>query len=99
MAKAEFIRARVDETLKISTEVIFTRLGLTMTEAITLFLTQCELHQGLPFEVRIPSKKEQLLAAIERKGIPTIALQSDENGNVFIDKEKHPDLYDWAVNG
>ncbi|MCL1809139.1 MAG: hypothetical protein FWG42_05115 [Clostridiales bacterium] len=70
-----------------------------MTEAITLFLTQCELHQGLPFEVRIPSNKELLLAAIERKGIPSIALPLDENGNAYIDKEKHPDLYDWAVNG
>jgi len=99
MVKAEFIRARVEETLKANTEVLFSRLGLTMTEAITIFLTQCELHQGLPFEVRIPSNKERLSVAIERKGIPVITLPLDENGNAYIDKEKYPDLYDWAVNG
>ena len=55
MPKTEFIRARVDETLKANTEVLFSRLGLSMTDAITLFLTQCELRQGLPFEVRIPN--------------------------------------------
>ena len=55
MPKTEFIRARVDETLKVNTEILFSRLGLSMTDAITLFLTQCELRQGLPFEVRIPN--------------------------------------------
>ena len=99
MPKTEFIRARVDEELKKKTEVLFTRLGLTMTEAITLFLIQCDMRNGLPFEVRIPSNKERLLAAIDRKKIPTITLPLDENGNAFIDKEKYPELYDWAVNG
>jgi hypothetical protein len=28
-----------------------------------------------------------------------IRLPLDENGHIFIDKEKHPHLYDWAVNG
>ena len=55
MAKAEFIRARVDDTLKADTEALFSRLGLTMTEAITLFLRQCDMQQGLPFAVKIPN--------------------------------------------
>ena len=99
MPKTEFIRARIDEELKEKTEILFTRLALTMTEAITLFLIQCDMQQGLPFEIRIPSNKERLLAAIDRKGIPTITLPLDENGNAFIDKEKYPELYDWAANG
>jgi DNA-damage-inducible protein J len=57
MAKTEFIRARVDEELKETTESLFSSLGLSMTEAITLFLKQCELHQGLPFEVEIPNNE------------------------------------------
>jgi hypothetical protein len=40
-----------------------------------------------------------LFAAIKRKGIPTITLPADENGHAYIDKEKHPDLYKWAVEG
>ena len=55
MAKTEFVRARVDEDLKKSIEQLFDRLGLTMTEAITLFFKQCELNNGLPFEVKIPN--------------------------------------------
>ena len=59
MAKTGFIRARVDENLKTNSEALFIRLGLTMTDAITLFLTQCELQQGLPFEVRLPNEETQ----------------------------------------
>ena len=56
MAKTEFIRARVDEDLKINTEELFKKLGITMTEAITIFLKQCELNNGLPFEIKIPNE-------------------------------------------
>ena len=42
---------------------------------------------------------EQILYHIERLGIPKIELPVDENGHAYIDKEKYPDLYDWAVNG
>jgi len=45
------------------------------------------------------SLEEQLTAAITKKNLPRIKLEADENGNAIIDKDKHPDLYDWAVNG
>jgi len=42
---------------------------------------------------------KQLIEIIKEKGLPNITLPVDENGNAYIDKEKHPDLYDWAING
>jgi hypothetical protein len=45
------------------------------------------------------SLDEQILMAIKAKNIPEVTLECDENGNVIIDKDKHPELYDWAVNG
>ena len=45
------------------------------------------------------SQQEWLKAALLRKGTPIETLEADEQGNIIIDKEKHPDLYDWAVNG
>jgi DNA-damage-inducible protein J len=53
--KTEMIHARVDPKLKKSTEAIFSRIGLSTTEAIRLFLTQVELHRGLPFPVSTPN--------------------------------------------
>ena len=54
--KTEMIHARVDPKLKKSTEAIFFKIGLSTTEAIRLFLTQVQLHKGLPFPVCAPNQ-------------------------------------------
>lgn len=56
MSKTETIRARVEPELKDKAENVFRKLGLTTTQAITLFYKQVELRNGLPFEVAIPNK-------------------------------------------
>lgn len=53
--KTAMIHARIEPALKRKVEKLFTRLGLSTTEAITLFYRQVELRRGLPFDVRIPN--------------------------------------------
>ncbi len=55
MSKTATIRARVEPELKNKAEHVFSKLGLTTTQAITLFYKQVELRNGLPFEVAIPN--------------------------------------------
>ena len=55
MAKTAMIRARAEQELKSEAERIFHLLGLSFTDAITLFLQQVKLHRGLPFEIKIPN--------------------------------------------
>jgi len=55
MSKSTMITARVDPQLKHDTEKILKRLGLSTTEAITLFFNQINLRKGLPFAVSIPN--------------------------------------------
>lgn len=64
MAKTEMIRARMEPELKQEAEKIFSTLGLSPTEAITLFYRQVTLHHGLPFGVKIPN--EETLEAIRQ---------------------------------
>lgn len=56
MRKDAMINARVERRLKSKVDHIFGVLGLSPTEAITLFYKQVELNNGLPFEVKIPNK-------------------------------------------
>jgi DNA-damage-inducible protein J len=56
MGKTSTIRARIEPDLKDKAEHIFQQLGLTTTQAITLFYKQVELKNGLPFDVAIPNK-------------------------------------------
>lgn len=55
MTKTAMIRARVEPELKHDAEAVFTQLGLSATEAITLFYKQVTLRHGMPFAVRIPN--------------------------------------------
>ena len=56
MSKTTTIRARIEPDLKGKAEHIFQQLGLTTTQAITLFYKQVELKKGLPFDVAIPNE-------------------------------------------
>ena len=55
MKKSATIRARVEPELKEEVEKIFRDLGLTTTEAITLFYHQVKARKGIPFEVAMPN--------------------------------------------
>jgi DNA-damage-inducible protein J len=56
MNKSSTIRAQIEPDLKDKAEYIFHQLGLTTTQAITLFYRQVELRKGLPFNITIPNK-------------------------------------------
>ena len=55
MPRTAVISARIDPELTHSAEKVFNELGLTTTQAITLFYKQVELERGLPFAVRVPN--------------------------------------------
>jgi DNA-damage-inducible protein J len=56
MNKTSTVRARIEPDLKNKAEQVFRDLGLTTTQAITLFYRQVELRNGLPFDLVIPNE-------------------------------------------
>jgi DNA-damage-inducible protein J len=56
VAKTAMITTRVDPGLKADAEKVLSKLGISTTEAINLFLSQIRLRKGLPFDVKIPNK-------------------------------------------
>ena len=46
----------MEPDLKDKAEYVFRKLGLTTTQALTLFYKQVELRNGLPFDVAIPNE-------------------------------------------
>ena len=65
--KTATIRARIEPDLKCNVEDILLKLGLSTTEAITLFYKQIELKQGLPFRVELPNHEtEKTLQATDQ---------------------------------
>ena len=56
---------RIDENLKKQATELFSQLGMDMSGAMNIFLKQCVMRGGLPFEVAVPQYKPEVLEAME----------------------------------
>ena len=48
------VRLRIDSSIKLEAQLLLERFGLTMSDAIRLFLHQVVIEKGLPFQVKLP---------------------------------------------
>ena len=56
MAKTATIQTRVDPVIKHNAQMILKKLNISMSEAISMYLSQITLHNGIPFEIKIPNE-------------------------------------------
>lgn len=65
------IQARIDAQSKKDAQKILTFLGLSMSEAITLYFRQIILRRGIPFDIEIPNEitAKVLANADKKKGL------------------------------
>lgn len=71
--KNAYINVRVNEDAKIKVEQILSDLGINISTAIDLFLSQIILNDGFPFEIKKPktdikAKELELASAINLTG-------------------------------
>ncbi len=64
MAKTATINLSVDPQVKSYAESVFSSLGMTLTEAINVFLHKSVMVGGMPFDVRQPRYNAETEAAI-----------------------------------
>jgi DNA-damage-inducible protein J len=55
MSKSAFLTARIEPKLKARASRVLAKVGLSATDAITMFLSQVVLRGGLPFDARMPN--------------------------------------------
>lgn len=58
-------QVRIDETLKKQSVELFSQLGIDMSGAVNIFLKQCVMRGGLPFEVTVPHYKQEVLETMK----------------------------------
>ncbi len=80
ISKKETTSIKLDKDVKESAKKILKELGLTMGEAVNIFLTQVTLNKGLPFEVKIPNEetKKAIKEARVGKNVEKITLDDLE---------------------
>jgi DNA-damage-inducible protein J len=94
------VNVRIDTAVKEHATQLLECMGLDQTTAIDMFYRQIITERRLPFQpVATLSLDEQIVAAALKRNPRRVSLPADENGNVIIDKDIYPDIYDWAANG
>ncbi|MDR1599458.1 MAG: type II toxin-antitoxin system RelB/DinJ family antitoxin [Oscillospiraceae bacterium] len=63
--KSNAISIRLDPDLRESAEDVLHDIGMTMSEAVTVFFKQVVYHGGLPFPVRRPRLPAHTVAALD----------------------------------
>jgi DNA-damage-inducible protein J len=58
------VKAQIDAILKRDADITLRALGLDMTSAIRMFLSQVVLHDGIPFDVTLPQVNRTTQEAI-----------------------------------
>ena len=56
MLKTSTIQTRIDPIVKKNAQKILNQLNISMSEAISIYLSQIILNNGIPFEIKIPNK-------------------------------------------
>ncbi|MDD7593505.1 MAG: type II toxin-antitoxin system RelB/DinJ family antitoxin [Peptoniphilaceae bacterium] len=84
MSKTATINLRVDPEFKSEVEALYESFGISVTDAINMFLHVSLMAGGLPFELRKPHYNAETLAAMQE----------------YEDMKQHPEKYkryaSWA---
>lgn len=68
MGKTAHISTRIDAADKKEAEAVFKKLGITASQAISLFYKQVTLRRGIPFPIEIPNEVTQKAIQDAREG-------------------------------
>ena len=76
MALDSTVRARVDSELKHEVEEILSQIGLSTSQAITLFLKRIKYERGIPFDLKVPNAQTlKAMKEAERGEGKTVSLE------------------------
>ncbi|MCL2170951.1 MAG: type II toxin-antitoxin system RelB/DinJ family antitoxin [Defluviitaleaceae bacterium] len=97
------VQVQIDAGIKDTAARLLDDMGLDQAAAIDLFFRQIIFEGKLPFAPAPkgpPAEIGQAIDGLIAAGkMNVVDLDVNEKGEIIIDKDRHPHLYDWAVSG
>ncbi|MBS4460951.1 type II toxin-antitoxin system RelB/DinJ family antitoxin [Aerococcaceae bacterium zg-B36] len=90
MARTSNIYVRVEPNIKEQAEAVLEKLGIPMSKAVSIFLRQVVMQNGLPFEFKIPNVKPLSLTELSETKFDMEMLKAHndfENGRIHSFEE------------
>ena len=83
MIKTASLNIRIDPELKKNAEALYSRFGLTISDAITVFLNKSLMENGFPFDLTQPRYNVEMEASIKEAR----QILEDPNAKMFNNVE------------
>lgn len=90
MSRTASIYARVKPNVKSEAESILEELGLSMSNAVELFLNQVVIQRGLPFDVKLSPKRPLVMSKLTQQEFDSAiskGIEDIDNGRVYSSQE------------
>lgn len=101
MARTSSVYARVEPEIKKQAESVLDQLGIPMSNAVSMFLRQIVLQQGIPFEMKLPVRKPVAMGSLTKEEIDaeiSKGIKSIEEGRVYsVDAVEAEMMRDFGV--
>ena len=65
MAKTSNLNIRIDPEIKLTVDGIFSRFGITVADAVNIFLHKSIMVGGLPFDMTLPAYNGETITAMK----------------------------------
>jgi DNA-damage-inducible protein J len=78
LKKMDRIDCRINLSVKILSKEVCKDLGMSLTEAINIFLHQMIIHHGLPFEVRMSAEDRKLFVLPDEEDAEDVMVEEKE---------------------
>ena len=95
MANTSTVYARIDTEIKENAESILSQLGISPSSAIQMFYSQIVLKRGMPFELRLPSRKPTAIGGMTREQLDAElmkGIESMKSGKTYTADEVDAEL-------
>ena len=95
MANTSTVYARIDTEIKENAEGILSQLGISTSSAIQMFYSQIILKKGIPFELRLPSRKPTAIGGVTREQLDAElmkGIESMKSGKTYTADEVDAEL-------
>lgn len=88
MAKTSNLNIRIDPDIKEQAEQLFSQFGITITDAINMFLYQSLNYGGIPFELKTDKPNAVTLSAMKETDEITKSGQSPDDVEYMLKELK-----------
>jgi len=90
MGRTSNVFARIEPGVKEQAEMVLSKLGIPMSNAVDMFLRQVVIHRGIPFELKLAAERPLFAGDLSKEELNreiAKGLADIENGNVYSEEQ------------